>query len=127
MNVAPLNSTHGLTASEIRPSLTALTPQERAHAAGLKGAALRNAAPAEQRAAVAAQFEAILVRQLLGKTMTSMMGQQNSASSSIYGDLLTDTVSQKLTAGSGLGLARLLEQQLTPRTASQPAPTPSAP
>lgn len=106
------------------PKVTELTPAERAHAAQLRGAALRNAAPAEQRAAVAAQFEAILVRQMLGKTITSMLGNSNNASSSVYGDLLTDTFAQKLTAGSGMGLARVIEQQLAPRrpTAGGEAP-----
>ena len=86
----------------------------RAKAAKLTGAALRNASPAEQRAAVAAQFEAILVRQLLGKTMTSLLGSSSGVSGSIYGDMLADTVSQQLTAGRGLGLGQFLEQQLTP-------------
>ena len=77
---------------------------------------MRNATPATQRAAVAAQFEAILVRQLLGKTMTSMLGgAEGGASASIYGDMLSDTVAQQLSAGQGLGLGRYLQQQLTPR------------
>ena len=39
-----------------------LTHVEHAHAAKLRGSALKMASPAEQRAAVAAQFEAILDR-----------------------------------------------------------------
>ncbi|MGH7947344.1 MAG: hypothetical protein ACREF9_20415, partial [Opitutaceae bacterium] len=60
----------------ISPVTSAVSADSLTHARGthLKGAALRNAGPGEQRAAVAAQFEAILVRQLLGKTMTSMLG-----------------------------------------------------
>ena len=54
----------------------------------LTGKALRNASPAEQRKEVAAQFEAILVRQLLGPTMASMLGKDG---------------------------GQMLEQQLTPR------------
>jgi Rod binding domain-containing protein len=100
-----------------------LTPAQRYHAAHLKGAALRNANPAEQRAAVASQFEAIFVRQLLGKTMTSMLGSGGGAMAGVYGDLMTDAFAQQLTAGSGLGLARLLEKQLTPRQPANPAPT----
>jgi Rod binding domain-containing protein len=93
-----------------------------AHAARLSGAALRNASPAEQRAAVAAQFEAILVRQLLGQTVTKMMGgEEGGVAGSIYGDLLADTISQQLAAGQGLGLGRFLEQQLTPRGETAPA------
>lgn len=111
------------TTSAANPANAPLTPAERAHAAHLRGAALRHASPAEQRAAVASQFEAIFVRQLLGKTMTSMLGAEGAATS-VYGDLLTDTFAQQLTAGSGLGLARMIEQQLTPRHA---AAAPAAP
>ena len=106
-------------------------PLAHARAANLKGAALRHAGPTEQRAAVAAQFEAILVRQLLGKTMTSMLGgSDNGVAGSIYGDMLADTMSQQLATGVGLGFGRFLEKQLTPRgelvTGSAPSPTLSA-
>lgn len=79
-------------------------------------AALRQASPAQQRAAVAAQFEAVLVRQLLGSTMNSMLGgSTGGVAGSVYGDMLTDTMAQQLTAGGGLGLSRFIQQQLTPR------------
>lgn len=84
--------------------------------AGFDAAALRRADPATQRTAVAQQFEGILVRQLLGKTMTSMLGgEKGGVAGSIYGDMLADTISQQLTAGRGLGLGRFIEQQLTPK------------
>ncbi|MCX6954831.1 MAG: hypothetical protein NTV51_21960 [Verrucomicrobia bacterium] len=87
-----------------------------AHRKPLSGAALRKAPEAEQRKAVAQQFEAILVRQMLSKTMTSMLGSEKSGpSANVYGDMLTDTFAQQLTSGPGLGLGRLLEKQLTPR------------
>ena len=93
---------------------------------GFNAAAVRNATPAAQRAAVAAQFEAILVRQLLGKTMNSMLGgAESGAAGSVYGDMLADTMSQQLTAGRGLGLSRFIEQQLTPRGAEVPPAEPS--
>lgn len=96
--------------------LTRFTVTQKTPPAKLTGAALRNAEPAEQRAAVAAQFEAILVRQLLGKTMNSMLGgEDGGVSSSIYGDMLADTIANQLTAGPGLGLGRTLMQQLTPK------------
>jgi len=111
-----------------------LSEAEHARAAHLKGAALRTATAAEQRAAVGAQFEAILVRQLLGKTMTSMMGAGDKAAGSVYGDLVTDVLAQNLTAGKGLGLGRMIEQQMKPRglpaiaTGSPAAaPTPAQP
>ncbi|MBI5766942.1 MAG: hypothetical protein HZA93_04055 [Verrucomicrobia bacterium] len=100
-----------------------LTPMARARATQLKGPALHTAAPAEQRAAVAGQFEAILVRQLLGKTMTKMLGSGEGAAASVYGDLLTETIATQLTAGPGLGLGRIIEQQLTPRGSDPGLPT----
>jgi flagellar protein FlgJ len=103
----------GLTSSP--PSTARLTHADHARAAHLRGSALRNATPAEQRAAVASQFEAIMVRQLLGKTMSSMMGSGDSTAGNVYGDLVTDTLAQSLTAGQGLGLGHMIEQQLTPR------------
>jgi flagellar protein FlgJ len=84
----------------------------------LTGKALRNASPAEQRKEVAAQFEAILVRQLLAPTMTSMLGKEGGASSNVYGDMLTDTFAQQLTRGGGFGLSQMLQKQLTPRSSS---------
>ena len=104
---------------------TELTPVAHARAAHLSGAALHSASPAEQRAAVGAQFEAILVRQLLGKTMTKMMGSGEGAAASVYGDMLTETLATQLTAGPGLGLGRIIEKQLTPR--GLPAQTQSHP
>ena len=79
-------------------------------------AAVRNATPAAQRAAVASQFEAVLIRQLLGPTVSSMLSSgESSAAGNVYGDLLADSLSQQLSAGRGLGLGRFIEQQLTPR------------
>ncbi len=118
MNVTGINALGQADAHRV----TELTAQQRAQAAHLSGAALRNASEAEQRAAVAAQFEAILVRQMLGKTVTSMLGSKDSAATGVYGDLLTDKFAQQLTAGSGLGLARMLERQLAPRGADAATP-----
>ena len=85
-------------------------------ASSFNAAALRRADPAAQRTAVSQQFEAVLVRQLLGKTMSSMLGGAGGGvAGSVYGDMLTDTMSQQLTAGPGLGLGRFIERQLTPR------------
>ena len=99
-------------------------------AAGMFNAsAIRQAEPDVQRKAVAGQFEAVLIRQMLGKTMNSMLGGENGVAGSIYGDLLTDLVAQQLSAGQGLGLGRYIEQQLTPRgatTTSPASPTTSA-
>lgn len=112
MNVAALNATSAAAGSSAAE--TAMVARSRVP---LRPSALRQAAPEVQRAEVAAQFEAILVRQLLAPTMTSMLGPEGAASS-VYGDMLTDTLSQQLTRGTGLGLGRLLEQQLTPRAST---------
>src|SRR4051812_35390993 len=110
MNIAALNSPAAPAQS------IALSKFEHARATALTGGGLRTASAAEQRAAVGAQFEAIFVRQLLGKTMSSMMGGSgDSTASGVYGDLMTDTLAKSLTSGQGLGIGRMIEQQLTPR------------
>lgn len=119
MNVSPLSS--GSLPAQAEPLATVHRATAKPRAA-FNAAALRQAGPAEQRAAVAAQFEAILVRQLLGQTMTSMLGgKEGGVAGSIYGDMLADTISQQLSAGQGLGLGRFLEQQLTPNSSATPA------
>ena len=85
------------------------------------------ATPADEAAQckkVAGQFEAILVRQLLSKSVVSMLGGDDVAGS-VYGDMMTDAIAQKLTAGPGLGLGRIIEQQLSPHRAAHVA-TPTA-
>jgi Rod binding domain-containing protein len=87
--------------------------------------ALRNAqTPAAQRKAVAGQFEAIMLRQMLSGTMGSMLGGEDSPSGSVYGYLLTDVFAQKLAQGGGMGLSKMIEKQLTP--AHAPAEDPAA-
>ena len=79
---------------------------------------IRNAkTPAEQCKAAAGQFEAILLRQFLNESVSSMMGGDDSPQGSIYGYLLTDVLANKLSQGSGMGLSKIIEQQLTPRGA----------
>lgn len=78
-----------------------------------------------QRKQVAAQFEAILVRQLLGKSVGSMLGGDEGVAGTVYGDMMTDVLAQKLTAGGGFGLARMIERQLTVR-GSHPHSSPDA-
>ncbi len=121
MNIVPLNATTVAGTTRIA-DLIADTPTR---PKSLTGAALRNASPEQQCTEVAAQFEAILVRQLLAPTMTSMLGDEKGPANSVYGDLMTDTFSQQLTRGGGLGLGRLLQKQLAPR-APHAAPNPAA-
>ncbi|HYD82596.1 MAG TPA: hypothetical protein VEA63_01060 [Opitutus sp.] len=110
MNVVPINATTSAATNQIAD----LTVNAPTRSKPLTGSALRNASPEVQRKEVAAQFEAILVRQLLKPTMTSMVGSEGAATS-VYGDLITETFATQLTRGQGLGLGRMLEQQLTPR------------
>ncbi len=83
-----------------------------------------NLPPAEQRAAVASQFEAILLRQFLQDSIGSMMGGGDNPSGNVYGYMLTDTFAQKLSEGRGMGLAPMIAQQLAPRSAPAGAATP---
>ena len=63
---------------------------------------------------VSQQFEAILMRQFLSKSVSSMMDSENSPSGDVYGYFLTDVLSQKLAEGGGLGVGKVLERQLSP-------------
>jgi Rod binding domain-containing protein len=117
MNVVPLNATSSADAGQ----LAELAVKSAHSAKRLSGAALRNAPPEVQRHEVAAQFEAILVRQLLGPTMNSMLGKDSGPAANVYGDMLTDTFAQQLTHGSGHGLSRMLEKKLAPRGKVVPA------
>jgi Rod binding domain-containing protein len=99
------------------PAASAVAASGRPSALQFGTAALRQATPAEQRTAVGAQFEAILVRQLLGPTLTRMFGTGEGVAANVYGDMLTETLATQLSSGQGLGLGRMIEQQLAPRVA----------
>jgi peptidoglycan hydrolase FlgJ len=100
-------------------ALAALTP------AGLSSPA-STATTAAQRKKAAAQFEAIMVRQLLSKSVGSMLGGEGHATGLVYGDIVTDVLAQKITEGQGLGLGRMIEKQLSPK-AAQSAAAPTSP
>ena len=76
--------------------------------------------PAAQGKVVAQQFEAILMRQFLDKSVGSMMG--GGAGSDVYGYMLTEALAQKLSEGGGLGLSAVLQRQFTPAGAAAAAP-----
>lgn len=75
----------------------------------------------------ASQFEAILVRQLLAPAiepmMNSSLGGAHGAGGGVYGYMLTDVLASSISQGGGLGLARMLETQLSPRADSASAPS----
>lgn len=90
----------------------------------------RPAAPARTSAAdlqkASRQFEAILVRQMLGPAIEPMLsggslgGSENSGSGSgggVYGYMLTDVLANSITEGGGLGLAGVIGRQLSPKDA----------
>jgi Rod binding domain-containing protein len=77
-----------------------------------------NLDPAQQRTAVAGQFEAILLRQFLQDSVGSMMGgggDKGGGGGSVYSYMLTDTLADKLSQGRGMGLSTMIAKQLTPR------------
>ena len=80
-----------------------------------KSAALKNLPQSEQVKAAAGQFEAIILRQLLQDSVGKLTGGEKSGGG-MYGYMMTDVLANKLTAGGGLGLAKVFEQQLSPRT-----------
>jgi flagellar protein FlgJ len=85
----------------------------------------------EQVKAAAGQFEAILLRQFIQESVGKIMGgTEGGPSGNVYGYMLTDILATKLAEGGGMGLGRVLEQQLSPRhpaLASAPADEPPAP
>ena len=89
-----------------------------------------NLDPAEQRAAVAGQFEAILLRQFLQESIGSMMGGEKGGGGSgggggVYSYMLTDTLADKLSQGNGMGIAPMIAKQLTPRGSVSMVPPPT--
>ena len=70
----------------------------------------------------AAQFEAIIMRQLLAPSIEPIMagglGGAGGTGGSMYGYLLTDTLADSLAQGGGLGLARMLEKQFSSASVS---------
>jgi flagellar protein FlgJ len=90
------------------------------------GTASSSAQPsAKQIQAAARQFEAIILRQLLTPAIEPLMSHglggksvgNGSGGGGVYGYLVTDVLANSLSQGGGLGLARVLEKQLTPKGA----------
>ncbi len=77
---------------------------------------------------VAGQFEAIMLRQLLGPSIEPMMsgglggsGSSGGSGGGVYGYMLTDVLCTSLGASGGLGLGRMLEKQLMPHSSPSSA------
>lgn len=87
----------------------------------------RNVSQTSPARKAAMQFEAIMVRQLLSQSVGKLLSSGSGGSqtgSDVYGYMLTDSIADKITQGGGLGLARMLEKQLTPKAAPAPETTP---
>ena len=120
------------TALAAHPAHSVSARQDRAAAMSLAQAgntkALANLPQDQQLKSVSGQFEAILLRQFLQDSVGKIMGGESGGpSGNIYGYLLTDTLASKLSEGGGLGLASVIQKQLSPRaahTAGTAKPTP---
>ena len=62
-------------------------------------------------AKVSRQFESILVRQILGESMKPLL--QGGPSGQVYGYMLTDSLADKISEGGWLGLAHVLQTQIS--------------
>ena len=114
MDISAISS---ISASPGAAALAAVTGSAPASAPGGGNGSTVTAA---QRQKAAAQFEAILVRQMLSKSVGSMMGGSGHTAGLMYGDLMTDVLAQKLTQGQGLGLGKMIARQLGPVGAKAP-------
>ena len=62
-------------------------------------------------AKVSRQFESILLRQILGESMKPLLN--SGPSGQVYGYMMTDALAEKISDAGGLGLAHVLQAQLT--------------
>ena len=72
------------------------------------------------------QFEAVLLRQILGDAMKPAFKSKfisTSAQSGIYQDMVVNQLADTMTHSGGLGLADSLNHQLTRQLSSAPKPT----
>ena len=85
---------------------------------------------ADKVAELSRQFEAILLRQILGeaqKTMLQSRFNPQSSASGIYQDMLTHELADKISRSGSFGLARSLEQQFAHELkADKTRPAPAA-
>lgn len=109
-------------------SLEAARSRTLAAAGGLAPSS-RGAGRADEVSHAAGQFEAIILRQLLGPTIEPLMsgglGGAGGSGGGVYGYMLTDVLANSLGAAGGLGLSKMLTQQLTPRGVAPAAAAPA--
>jgi flagellar protein FlgJ len=71
------------------------------------------------------QFEAVLLRQFLSESQKPIITSEftdDSNSSGIYQDMITNQLADSLSRSGGIGLAKIFERQLTPHTSQSGAP-----
>ena len=78
----------------------------------------------EQKVAEASrQFEAVLLRQILGESQKTVIPSEfsdNSTAAGIYQDLVTSTLADNISKSGAFGLAKTFEQQLNRPTSADP-------
>jgi flagellar protein FlgJ len=75
----------------------------------------------------ARQFEAILLRQVLGearKTVITSPGEQDSNEKGIYDDMINNQMANSISHSGSLGLAKSIEKQLVHQVAPKHPSTP---
>ena len=83
-----------------------------------------NISDEEKVGEVSRQFESVLVRQILTDAQKPMFASKTPAvSNSVYQDLMTNELADRMTRGGGLGLARSLRQELSHELKTGPAKT----
>ena len=73
------------------------------------------------------QFEAVLLRQILGdaqKTVISSEFSDNSTAAGIYQDLITTTLADNISKSGAFGLSHIFEQQLNRPAGTKATPKP---
>lgn len=114
----PISATTALSAQPVDPA--ALRQDRLAAAVLAKGGNAKELAALtkeQQVKKVAGQFESILLRQFLQDSVGKIMGGESGGTGgSMYGFMLTDVLASKLSEGGGMGLASVIQKQLSPRT-----------
>lgn len=93
-------------------------------------AANKNVPEREKIAETCRQFEAVLLRQILGEARKSVISdgeQHDPAVDGIYNDMITNQLADSISRSGSFGLAKSLESQLARQVLHQPSSPASAP
>lgn len=107
-------------------NVSAISSSANLASARADAATLSRLPEAAQVKAAAGQFEAVLLRQLLQESVGKLTGGEKSGGAGMYGFLLTDVLANRIAESGGLGLGRVISQQLgRPGAAVPSSKTPS--